>query len=167
MLDPSEIDFKKLPSVSIEDRRQLPESSCIYFAIDSQDKIQYIGRTSNAKQRWQNHHRCEQLVQIGGVRIVYLVISEPSLLPAIELALIKYFSPFLNDLTVLDRTDAALEALKVKRAIPDGWKRSQLAVWVPNELVEWYENATPIERGRVLMAGMKAIAQVENLRENK
>ena len=115
MIDPSEIDFKKLPSVSIKDRKQLPESSCIYFAIDSQDKIQYIGMTVNVKKRWRHHHRFEELEQIGGIRIVYLEVSEPALLPAIELALIEYFSPFLNDLTVLDRTGAALEALRIKR----------------------------------------------------
>ena len=163
MLDPSEIDFKKLPSVSIENRRQLPESSCIYFAIDSQDKIQYIGMTVNVKKRWRHHHRFEELEQIGGIRIVYLEVSEPALLPAIELALIKYFSPFLNDLTVLAAAHAALAS---KRAIPDGWVSIQTTIALPVGLVNRWRSATPTDRGCVVEIGMSAM-QMENLGENK
>ena len=65
------------------------------------------------------------------------------------------------------RTAAALVALATQRAIPDGWKRRQLAAWVPEEIDEWYCDATPVERGRVFAAGIKAIVQMENLGENK
>lgn len=86
-----------LPSVSLEERSQLPTTPCIYFAIDSQGIIQYIGRSVNPCQRWVRHHRLQQLEQMDSVRLAWLEVSEPILLPAIESALIEYFEPFLNE----------------------------------------------------------------------
>lgn len=57
------------------------------------------------------------------------------------------------------KTAAALAVLASKRAIPDNCTRRQLAAWVPEEIDEWYCDATPVERGQVFAAGMKAIAQ--------
>lgn len=90
------IEINKLPSVDFEDRNQLPEVSGIYFAIDSNDNIQYIGRSININQRWKSHHRTQQLSSFNGVRIAYLEVSDTSLLDDIEQALINYFDPYLN-----------------------------------------------------------------------
>lgn len=68
---------------------------------------------------------------------------------------------------MIGRTAAAIKALAAKRAIPDGWLSIQTTIALPSELADWWRNVTPAERGRVLMAGMSAIAQVENLGENK
>jgi hypothetical protein len=96
MLDIEQINLESLPSVSIEDWRHLPETSCIYFAIDAQGIVQYIGRSVNLRQRWINHHRKKQLACIGGVKIAYLSISNLDLLPELEKALIDWFDPKLN-----------------------------------------------------------------------
>ena len=37
MINPSDINLYALPSVPLEDRSRLPQSPCIYFAIDSQE----------------------------------------------------------------------------------------------------------------------------------
>lgn len=50
--------------------------------------------------RWINHHRYAELEQIGNVRIAWIQVSEPQLLPLIEDALIKYFKPLLNQRNV-------------------------------------------------------------------
>jgi hypothetical protein len=92
MISPSTIDPLALPSVAISEKKQLPESPCIYFAIDSCDQIQYIGRSVNPRQRWQNHHRQAQLI---GCRIAYMP-CDAALLDEIETALIEWFSPGLN-----------------------------------------------------------------------
>lgn len=98
MIDPTSINFLTLPSVALEERSQLPEVSCIYFAIDSLGAVQYIGRSTNVRRRWvKNHHHFEKLTKIGGVQISYLY-CEPELLPDIENALIKWFNPPLNTL---------------------------------------------------------------------
>jgi len=96
MINPSEICPDSLPSVAIDDRKKLPETPCVYFAIDSDNVIQYIGRSLNPRQRWAKHHRTPQLVEMGGVRIAYLEMSDSELLPEVEKALIDWFAPSLN-----------------------------------------------------------------------
>jgi DNA-binding Xre family transcriptional regulator len=96
MINPETINLSVLPYLSIEQRKDLPSVSGIYFAIDSLGNIQYIGRSFNIRQRWLSHHRTKELVAICGVKIIWLEISEVSLLPEIETALIEWFNPPLN-----------------------------------------------------------------------
>jgi len=95
VINPSELNLSALPSMPLENRLSLPQSSGIYFAIDSQNTIQYIGRAVNINQRWTQHHRYYQLSQMGSVRIAYLT-ADADLLPSIESALIQWFNPALN-----------------------------------------------------------------------
>jgi len=82
-----------LPFVAVEDRKRLPKTPSIYFAINSQGSIQYIGKSMNPCQRWANHHR---LGQVQECRIAYL-ICDAALLNEVEQALIEYFAPPLNN----------------------------------------------------------------------
>lgn len=95
MIDPKALDISSLPSVYLESKSELPRKSAIYFAIDSQGNIQYIGRSSDIKQRWIQHHRFSQLTSIGNIRIAYLCM-DADILPSVEKALIEWFQPFLN-----------------------------------------------------------------------
>jgi DNA-binding Xre family transcriptional regulator len=92
MISLSTIDPLQLPSVALTDRKQLPQIPCIYFAIDPDNVVQYIGRSVNPRQRWQNHHRQAQLI---GCRIAYME-CDAALLDEVETALIEWFSPQLN-----------------------------------------------------------------------
>ncbi|MHC5930829.1 GIY-YIG nuclease family protein [Nostoc sp.] len=96
MLNPTSIDLTSLPSVPLSKYSQLPEISGIYFAIDSLNTVQYIGRAKNILSRWRGHHRKRELQKLDGVRISYLAISDTSLLNEVESALIEYFNPCLN-----------------------------------------------------------------------
>lgn len=89
--------IRTLPSVALEDRSELPNTPCIYFAIDSNNVVQYIGQTANANKRWKSngHHKYEKLSQLLSVRIAYLE-TDIDLLNDIEKALIEYFDPPLN-----------------------------------------------------------------------
>lgn len=51
MIEPATINPFVLPSVSFEERSQLPTISCIYFVIDTQKKVQYIGYIGKASDR--------------------------------------------------------------------------------------------------------------------
>jgi excinuclease UvrABC nuclease subunit len=99
-INPATIDPLALPSVSLQERSQLPTTPCIYFAIDSQGVVQYIGRTVNLQARWLKHHRYNQLAQSENIKIAYLSV-EPDLLPEVELALIEWFNPRLNQTEVI------------------------------------------------------------------
>ncbi len=96
MFDIHSISPLTLPSVFLEERSKLPDTSCIYFAINSQGAIQYIGRSVNLRQRWLAHHRYHQLEKMGDVKIAYLSVDSPELLYEIEKALIEWFQPPLN-----------------------------------------------------------------------
>jgi DNA-binding XRE family transcriptional regulator len=96
MLDPQAINPLTLPSVPLEMRSLLPQTPCIYFAIDSQGMVQYIGQSGNLQLRWECHHRQKQLELVDGITIAWLTIDSPQLLIEIEAALINWFNPPLN-----------------------------------------------------------------------
>lgn len=96
MINPSSIDLKSLPWLPLTEKAAFPKQAAIYFAIDSQGCVQYIGRSVNVRARWGNHHKFNQLDAIGNVKIAYLFVDLPELLPQIETALIEYFQPPLN-----------------------------------------------------------------------
>lgn len=100
------IDFKSLnplllPSLPLEQRKSLPICSAIYFAIDANNIIQYIGIASSLKSRWAAHHKENELIKIGNIRLAWLEVSDKSLLPTIEKALINWFNPPLNGIKQL------------------------------------------------------------------
>ena len=99
MINPETLDLSSLPSIPLTSRSDLPTQSAIYFAINSLGIIQYIGRTANLRQRWQSHHRFNQLSAMGEVRIAYLFL-DADLLPNVEEALIAWFKPCLNGVEV-------------------------------------------------------------------
>lgn len=67
-----EFDLDRLPSVKLLDQAKLPEIAGIYFAIDSNKRILYIGKAQNIHKRWLNHHRYEQLSKINHKSLVCL-----------------------------------------------------------------------------------------------
>ncbi|MBH8565902.1 GIY-YIG nuclease family protein [Nostoc sp. CENA67] len=88
----------ELPSVSFQERKILPASPGIYFAISSNDEILYIGRTSNLRNRWKSHHRAVQFKsQSQNIRLAWLQVDDETLLPEIEAALIEHFAPAFNN----------------------------------------------------------------------
>lgn len=96
MINPKTIDLSSLPSLPIEQRKNLPVAAGIYFAIDSLGSVQYIGRSANIKQRWLNHHRSSELQEVDRVKLAWIEVSDCSMLPEIESALIEWFKPILN-----------------------------------------------------------------------
>lgn len=97
MIDPQTINPLTLPSVSLNNKSQLPSTPCIYFAIDGSGVVQYIGQSANPALRWVKHHRHSLLAEMHCVRIAYLSV-DADLLLRVERALIEYFEPPLNQL---------------------------------------------------------------------
>ena len=69
-------------------------------------------------------------------------------------------------MTKSKRTAAALEALRIKRAIPPGLTAIDLPIRLPDNLVERFRSLSTVERGRVVEAGLNAIDRLEHLGEN-
>lgn len=93
---PESIDLSSLPSILLSERRKLPHLAGIYICITPDKAILYIGRSINIAKRWLQHHRYPELRVVSDIRIAWVEVSDASLLPGIETALIKYFSPPLN-----------------------------------------------------------------------
>lgn len=126
-INPKTLDIKTLPWLPLEEKAAFPKKSAIYFAIDSQGTVQYIGRSANVRQRWGNHHKYDVLSEIGNVKIAYLFVDAVELLPKIEAALIEWFNPPLNFLapTPNDIEEKPIPSLKINfpsRELKDKFK---------------------------------------------
>ena len=96
-MTPANIDPLTLPSIPLSDRHLLPDAAGVYLAVDDSGTVQYIDKSKNLRQRWINgHHRWKELLAVAGVRLVWLQVSDPVFIPAIEEALIAQLQPALN-----------------------------------------------------------------------
>jgi len=138
MINPQKLDLKSLPWLPLEEKSSFPRKSAIYFAIDSTEKVQYIGRSNNVYQRWINHHKYNHLANIGNIKISYLFIDNLELLPEIETALIEWYQPPLNkvysrsDLTQKTSIQIKLKELRENRGISQNELARQLEMSLAN-----------------------------------
>lgn len=95
-VNPRKLDLSKLPWLPLEEKAAFPRKAAIYFAIDSLGKVLYIGRSVNVHQRWEKHHKYDELSKINNVRISYLFFDDVELLPEVESVLMDWFDPPLN-----------------------------------------------------------------------
>jgi hypothetical protein len=143
MIELATINPFALPSATIADRKQMPKITGIYFVVAGEDKILYIGKTTNLRNRWGSHHRLAQFRGIESVRVSWLEISDGKLLGAIEDALINYFLPVYNGRKVL-RAVAHKEGINAYVDISQWWPKtndgSPLSVHAVYQQVEGTEN---------------------------
>jgi hypothetical protein len=88
----------QLQSVELAGVSHLPEISAVYFAVERNGQVQYIGQTKNLKDRWSRHERYGQLAQKDRVKVFYLPCDYEVLLH-VERLMIYEYSPTLNDTT--------------------------------------------------------------------
>lgn len=93
-------DLSKLPSLPWLQKERLPNCSAVYFAVDSKNRVLYVGKATNLLTRWKDHHRFEQLNQISRknpIKLAWLVCTnEQDLLSKTEAYFIKFYQPLLN-----------------------------------------------------------------------
>lgn len=94
------LSLSSLPALPLPQRNRLPEHPAIYFAIDSKERVLYIGKASNLLGRWKEHHRLEQLSRIhkrSPVHLAWLDCSQmQEHLDAMEKYYIGLYQPLLN-----------------------------------------------------------------------
>jgi len=95
MINPSEVNLSDLPSIPLKERRLFPCQPAIYFAIDSLNQVQYIGKSANPRARWTSHHRLKEIKAIGSIKVAFLFVGA-EFLAEMEYALISQFKPLLN-----------------------------------------------------------------------
>ena len=97
-IDPEDLNPLALPSLSLESRHNLPDKSAIYFVLDEDDEILYIGKAVSLVKRWRGHHRLAQLEQLGNVRIAWME-CDALLINSLETGCITHFKPLFNKIT--------------------------------------------------------------------
>lgn len=93
---PEFFDLSSLPCLPLSDKSKLPHLAGIYFALSSQGRVLYVGRSIDIRERLRGHHRLPLLEALEGVRIAWLKERDSLALQRIETILIKYFNPPLN-----------------------------------------------------------------------
>ncbi len=129
MINPSDIKLDTLPWLPLEEKAAFPKRSAIYFAIDSLGTVQYIGRAVNMYNRWGNHHKYHQLTAIDNIKIAYLLIDTPQLLPEIENALIEYFQPLLNTKRLRNKVKKVCGEPEPRKRRPKSKNRTSMATY--------------------------------------
>lgn len=166
MIDLTTVNTSSLPFVLLEDHRNLPDTPCVYFAIDADDAIQYIGMSINPARRWNSHHRRAELAEMGGVKIAYLSVDTVGLLPEIEKALIEWFDPPLNGLQNL-RNRAGGKAYYLSSRLQEILEEQNLTVYKAAQIVavETGEELKTIHQRitRYLERPPKSLAEIEQI----
>ncbi len=96
----ADIHILNLSKVSLETKELLPEYSSIYYVIDENKTVWYIGKANNIRKRWQGkaHHRIDQLeIQKQKYFSIYYEQVNYSKLDKIEKQQIKKYTPHLNN----------------------------------------------------------------------
>ncbi|MBE9195104.1 GIY-YIG nuclease family protein [Synechocystis sp. LEGE 06083] len=96
LVELSQINPAELSAVSVEERDELPEQPGIYFVLNKDDAIQYIGMSINLQKRWYSHHRQSDFDLIEDGKIAFITSLPRHYLQEIESVLIKSFIPKLN-----------------------------------------------------------------------
>lgn len=90
---------QSLPSVLLGDRSKLPQIAAIYF-VHQGNKLLYIGKSENLRQRWYSHHRLVQFLNTGdNVYISWFPYTQEDSnqsLVSIEESLIELLEPDYN-----------------------------------------------------------------------
>lgn len=105
---PTTIEISHLPSLAFEHRQDLPAIPAIYFVLNAQREVMYIGEASNLQARWagKTHHRALQM-QGGGYRIHWIhTSSDATTRKTYEQTAINYFGPLWN------RTEVPADEMK-------------------------------------------------------
>ncbi len=90
------IDPFRLPYVDLSELKKLPNCPAIYFAIDSENRLLYVGQATNLAARWKNHHRAYQLQEINKDSLVKIAWQPWTLEDLIDAE--KYFITNLHPL---------------------------------------------------------------------
>jgi GIY-YIG catalytic domain len=87
-----------LPFADFEHRRsQLPKLSGVYFCINQENEILYIGMSATSlRSRWKGHGKAKECENLGAHRIAYMLVADAEECLKTETGFIERFRPKLN-----------------------------------------------------------------------
>lgn len=106
MIDIEQVAVTDLPSAPFGDFRDLPAEPGIYFVLGENDKILYIGQSSNLKSRFAGKHHQLAALRKNLARRIYWLTCAKDVALEVETAAIHFFSPLLNGKVEVENNDA-------------------------------------------------------------
>ena len=108
------LEILNLPKVSLETKELLREYSGIYYVVDENNLVWYIGKAKNIRKRWKGkaHHRIYQLQQLNHKQF-YIYYEQVDLLQLDkrEKQQIEKYNPHLNNSPVKTKKVRPTETL--------------------------------------------------------
>jgi hypothetical protein len=90
---------ERLPSEFIVNRQLLPSVCAVYFALDANDEVVYVGETRDLRARWVTAHKVKREQGLWFGRVAYLeTYDSGDVRRKIEKAAIRHYGPRLNSL---------------------------------------------------------------------
>lgn len=152
-----DIALATLPYVPLCKEPPLPLGAGIYFALSAEGTVVYIGRGESLRQRWRKaHHRRKELEELGGVRLAWLLVDDPTLLADVEAALIAYFEPPLNGAPIPPQHDC----VPWPAGEPEGYRFFWLETADAVTLINYHFVWIPKRRRKVLVGAVAARLRV-------
>ena len=110
----ADLEILNLPKVGLETKELLPEHSGIYYVVDENQVLWYIGKAKNIHKRWQGkaHHRIYQLKQLKHKNFsIFYEKIDISQLDNREKQQINKYDPHLNNSPVKSKKVRPTETL--------------------------------------------------------
>jgi hypothetical protein len=133
MIEAHTIPLLALPSLPFVERRRLPRCAAIYFVLNAEGTVLYVGQSINLALRWAAHHRMTKLVEHHAMRIAWLLMDDVSILDAVESACIAYFDPLCNG-----RRDVPHRAQRLQKGEP----YKKILIRIPPDILAALEAAS-------------------------
>src|SRR5262245_57450665 len=84
-------DIHAFPSTAWDQVAALPTGAGIYYVLNREGVVLYVGASKHVRQRWGSHHRRADLAAVGATRIAWQAVW-PEFLP-LEALFINYCQP--------------------------------------------------------------------------
>jgi hypothetical protein len=84
-------DVHAFPSTAWDQIAALPTGAAIYYVLNRDSGVLYVGASKQVRQRWVNHHRRKDLAAVGARRNAWQAVW-PEFLP-LEALFIRYCQP--------------------------------------------------------------------------
>jgi predicted component of type VI protein secretion system len=84
-------DVQIFPSAPWDQIAALPTGAAIYYVLNKDSGVLYVGASKQVRQRWGSHHRRAHLAAVGATRIAWQAVW-PEFLP-LEALFINYCQP--------------------------------------------------------------------------
>lgn len=95
-INPESINVKELPCFSLLERLVLPQTKAVYFVLNDNGEVIYIGSTTNLRKRFYKHHHEEEFLTLTQGKIAWLTLEPSIYAEDIESRCIYFFKPKWN-----------------------------------------------------------------------